>query len=335
MAHFKSDLDDKNIRFKIHFLEANNKEQIVRKVFNDYKEDEELYGFFLMSFINTNFMMNRDDAHFFFHNFGLKIVEPYLSKKLANKIENEKDKSKYEDLIEEVRQAIGFELDSVRARFMNCVNYVYNLRNDKRDEMSSYLTKFLAFSFLDGLDEFSLGGISIYQDINSKAKRVQLTSKNLRNITQQLENKELHFSLNSFYEVENIYSAAYLSLYELVANSNRRINVCENCGRYFVAKTKKEIYCDLPKYDGSRICREVAAKLKHSKLQEQDPVLHLYRKLYQQKITQIYREKDLKNKDNMKKSFDKWKNDAKPYLSQYKKKEIASAVLKKWLEENS
>ncbi len=348
MSYYKSFFGNDDIKFRICFLESQNQEQIIRRLYSDYdkkheKKDEEgivslpeleLYGFFLMSFINTDFVQNKEESRYFFNNFGLGFVESYLSKDLVKKIENVKTKEEFNKLVDIVINEIGFNLNVERLKLMNCINYVFNLRSDDRDETSSYASKFLAFSLLNNLDMLSFGAISAYQDFRTDIKRLQSTDKNLKKVTEQLENKEIHLSLNSFYEVENVYSAAYLSLYEIVINSNRRINVCENCGRYFVAKTKKEIYCDLPKYDGSHICREVAPQLKHNEMQANDSALHLYKKIYQRKLTQIYREKDEVKKQQMKDEFSDWKEKAKPHLSSYKKKEIPAEMLEKWLKEN-
>lgn len=349
MPYCKPFFGDKDIKFGICFLESQGKEQIIRRLYNDYnkkhekKDDEgtitlpefELYGLFLMSFINTNFVQNREEANFFFNNFGLGLVEPYLSNALVKKIESAQTKAEYNELIDTVIDEIGFDIDSERLRFMNCINYVYNLRGDDRDETSSYSPKFLAYSLLNNLDEYSFGTMATYQDFRTDVKRLQNNNKNLQKITNQLENKEINLTLNPFYEFENIYSAAYISLYEIVMNSNRRINVCHNCGKYFVAKTKKEIYCDLPKIDGSRTCREIAPQINHSKKQEKDPLLHLYRKIYQQKMTQIYREQDEIKKKQMREEFDKWKEATKPKVVSYKRKEIPAVVLEKWLNEKN
>ena len=62
--------------------------------------------------------------------------------------------------------------------------------------------------------------------------------------------------------------------------------------------------------------------------------LHEYQKIYQRKLTQIYREKDETKKKQMKNEFDDWKDKAKVYVSKYQKKEIPPEVLKKWLNEN-
>ena len=59
---------------------------------------------------------------------------------------------------------------------------------------------------------------------------------------------------------------------------------CENCGNFFVPKTKKKtLYCDRIIADG-KTCKQVAPKQKHKKLAENDPVIEAYdrtrRKMY-------------------------------------------------------
>lgn len=62
------------------------------------------------------------------------------------------------------------------------------------------------------------------------------------------------------------------------------VSRCENCGEFFVPKTKKKtLYCDRL-FSNGKTCKEVAPKLKHKDLAANDPVIEAYdrtqRKMY-------------------------------------------------------
>ena len=76
----------------------------------------------------------------------------------------------------------------------------------------------------------------------------------------------------------------YVFLLMQFLSENPVIARCENCGNFFVPKTrKKTLYCDRIIADG-KTCKQVAPKQKHKQLAESDPVIEAYdrtqRKMY-------------------------------------------------------
>lgn len=63
---------------------------------------------------------------------------------------------------------------------------------------------------------------------------------------------------------------------------------------YFIPTSRlDEIYCDYPKANG-KTCRDKDANETYKKRLENTPALLLYRRTYQQKVINVYRNKDNK-----------------------------------------
>ena len=83
--------------------------------------------------------------------------------------------------------------------------------------------------------------------------------------------------------------------------------------------------------DGSATCREKGATINYKKNLESVPALGLYRKMYQQKVMVVYRNKEDKK---IKKDFDKWKKEAQAKIKLFKQGKLDEDTLYKWMEEN-
>lgn len=119
---------------------------------------------------------------------------------------------------------------------------------------------------------------------------------------------------------------------QLVRQENLPIKTCQICGRYFIPTFRQnEIYCDLPNVDGSATCREKCATINYKKNLENVPALGLYRRMYQQKVMVVYRNKDDKQ---IKKDFDKWKKEAQSMINKMKHGLLTQDEVYEWLLNN-
>ena len=71
--------------------------------------------------------------------------------------------------------------------------------------------------------------------------------------------------------------------------------------------------------------------LKYKKSLENTPALLLYRRTYQQKVMNVYRNKDNKQ---LKKDFDEWKKEAQAKIKLFKQGKLEEDVLYNWMIEN-
>lgn len=83
--------------------------------------------------------------------------------------------------------------------------------------------------------------------------------------------------------------------------------------------------------DGSPTYKEKGANETYKKTLENTSTLLLYRRIYQQKVMNVYRNKDNKQ---LKKDFDKWKKEAQAKIKLFKQEKLDEDVLYKWMEEN-
>lgn len=91
------------------------------------------------------------------------------------------------------------------------------------------------------------------------------------------------------------------------------------------------IYCNLKNIDGTPTCRNKGANENYKKNLENTPALLLYRRTYQQKVMNVYRNK---NDKQLKKSFDEWKKEAQTKIKLFKKGKLDEDTLYKWMVEN-
>ena len=98
---------------------------------------------------------------------------------------------------------------------------------------------------------------------------------------------------------------------------------------YFIPNSRlDEIYCDYPKENG-KTCREQGAMQSFQNRLKEKSAYGEYRKLYQQKFTQVSKNKDDKK---LKKDFENWKKQAKEKIYDYKHNKITEDEIYKWLE---
>ena len=157
-------------------------------------------------------------------------------------------------------------------------------------------------------------------------------NESIEHLMKGIEDKEPNLELHNVYTSTKLRSICFIILDQLVRQENLPIKTCQICGRYFVPTFRQnEIYCDLPNVDGSATCREKGATINYKKNLESVPALGLYRKMYQQKVMVVYRNKEDKK---IKKDFDKWKKEAQAKIKLFKQGKLDEDTLYKWMEEN-
>ncbi len=123
------------------------------------------------------------------------------------------------------------------------------------------------------------------------------------------------------YYFENMSDVIHFDLCQFLKN-NIDIKKCENCGDYFIPKTRSdEIYCDSMDKDG-KPCRQKGYENKVNN----DAILKEYRKIYK---TQNARKQRNKHKANIEELFKKWHINAKSFLIKCQNNEINIADMVK------
>ena len=106
--------------------------------------------------------------------------------------------------------------------------------------------------------------------------------------------------------------------------SDKRINRCQHCWRYFVPKTKKRTdYCDRVWKDG-RTCKELGPNLKRKDAPAEDKYLLAYKKLRARFYERDYREyaNERERKATSYEHYEDWMEDAADARAAYLSGEI-------------
>ena len=135
------------------------------------------------------------------------------------------------------------------------------------------------------------------------------------------------------YESTSFLAFAYIALNDLIQNSKRNISICQNCGRYYLQYSGKEIYCDLPNQDGSPTCKSYASRKAYVQKITEDTAELTYKREYQRRMTKVYRANELA-KPVMRMEFNSWKDKAREQLKLYRENKITADELCEWLDEN-
>ena len=125
----------------------------------------------------------------------------------------------------------------------------------------------------------------------------------------------------------------YSAINDLIRNSKKNISICQNCGRYFLPNSGKEIYCELFNLDGSPSCRSYASRKTYERKIIDNVAELTYKREYQRRITRVYRS-DETEKTMRQKEFALWKTKARKQLSLYRQGKITQQDFCEWIEKN-
>ena len=158
-------------------------------------------------------------------------------------------------------------------------------------------------------------------------------NKQVEKLAYDIANKKVNNTVCYLYESTSHLALAYIALKDLIQNSKRNISICQNCGRYYLQYSGKEVYCELPNLDGSPSCKSYVSRKAYDNKIEEDVAEFTYKREYQRRITQVYRADSIK-KPLMKKDFKDWKLKAREQLKLYRESKITEEQFCTWIEEN-
>ena len=117
-----------------------------------------------------------------------------------------------------------------------------------------------------------------------------------------------------------------MALNDFVKNSKKSINICQNCGRYYVQNSGKEVYCQLPNLDGKPSCKSYSSRKAYDNKIVEDIAELTYKREYQRRITQVYRA-DENRKKQIKDEYLAWKTEVREQLKLYRANKISKEEL--------
>lgn len=308
------------------------KDKMVKHILN--KE----YGSFITTFLNADFTTVENAYNTFFIYYGLEglnfideIKEKYPLEYKTRYVSTKKFLDYYNKAFELVKtDYIKFQKD-----ISNTVNFVFNLHGIETSADLDRVSKFMAYSTAVDLvgqftSEIRLGIVkSSSDDMPSKFTNIKQVEK----LAYDISNKKIDNTVCYLYESTSHFALAYIALNDLIQNSKRNISVCQNCGRYYLQYSGKEVYCELSNLDGSPSCKSYASRKAYDNKIEEDVAELTYKREYQRRITQVYRADSIK-KPLMRKDFKDWKLKAREQLKLYRENKINEEQFCIWIEEN-
>ena len=329
---------DKNIETRlclelekdISKTKLNKKKEIARHPATIYIHYVENLGAILINFLNADFTTYETAYNTFFYAYGYELIKEYVPYQYTKNNEFIDD-IEFRKIIKDIYDTSSDSLIEWQENFKKCVDFVYNLNGNEDLKEENKLSKFIAFTIKDSDFYTYSQGIEVITDnyINIHNKHHYDT---LEKLIKEIDNKNQELELHNVYTSTKLRSICFTILDQLVRQENLPIKTCQICGRYFIPTFRQnEIYCDLPNVDGSATCREKGATINYKKNLESVPALGLYRKMYQQKVMVVYRNKEDKK---IKKDFDKWKKEAQDKIKLFKQGKLEEDKLYNWMIEN-
>jgi len=309
-------------------IKPSKKENVLKHPSTIYIHYAESIGMLLLRLLNADFSSFEAAYNTFFFAYGFELIKEYapyveLKSKYSSEIE-------FVNMIENIYKDSLDKLLEIQDNFRKCVDFIYNLNGN--EELKNYKanSKFIAYTIQNDIYTYSQD-IEIILD-NYVKKHHEYHNEDIKSLVEKIDGNDAKLELNNVYTSSKLSSICFVILEQLVKQDNLPIKTCQNCGRYFIPTFRQnEIYCDFINIDGKPTCREKGAAETYKKNLENVPALLEYRRSYQQKIMAVYRNKENKQ---IKKEFDKWKEEAQSKIKLFKQGKLDEETLYKWIMEN-
>ncbi len=298
------------------------------------------YGTYLITFLNADFSNAENAYNTFFIYYGIEgfetpsVMKEEFPKEYASRYSSTKKFLAYYNMVFDFYKE---DYQDFQSSIRKTVDFVFNLHGSNSCLDLDRYSKFAAYSAsIDLIGQFD-GDIKLglVNNINSKydANFTKLTLKQTEQLAYDISDKKIDVGIHSIYETTSHFALAYLALSDLIQKSKKNINICQNCGRYYVQSSGKEVYCDLFNLDGTPSCKVYASRKAYDIKVSEDEAELAYKRDYQRRITQVYRATG-DEKQELKKNYLFWKSRAREQLKLYRHGKITKEEFCKWIEEN-
>lgn len=293
----------------------------------------------LLDFISYNFNTFNDYYLFFINYFDY----------FLNKLEKDDlDKIKFntlhpiKDIIALAKKYYEKEIDNIikyQKLFKNCINFCYQI--DTSIDLSN-LTLQQRFFIYNQLYKNPFKGISNnFESINL----LDYTYDNIPYNSEVIEPKDVLIissiihtydpdgtRLASSYQLktDNIFTALYITLFNILGMDEFYIRICGNCNKYFLTQKQNVVYCSR-EWNNNLTCKDVGSKLSQKRRESEDNIYKKYRNESARKAMLVSRNADI---SEYKTKYDKWKEKASKFWDNVKKGTKTPEDFEKWIDKN-
>ncbi|MBR3255807.1 MAG: hypothetical protein IKF97_06340, partial [Clostridia bacterium] len=269
-----------------------------------YQEIEEQLELPLLDFISYD-LNNINEYIVFFINY-FDIVKNVLDKDVLKVIElNTLYEIKFiSDIAKNYYDKVVKEVSKMQTIFRMCIDLVYQLNiNEYTKKLSKDLTKEQRFYVFNQTNNKPFKDISNnYKAINSLDYTYEYIDTRIPelviSILKSMDPEGKDISHEYKYETDNLFTAFYIMLYNIIGIKNWNVKKCGNCGRYFLTPKETISYCDRI-FSDNMTCREYGNMDYQRKKRELDETYRKYRDISAKIQTRISRGK--KKKDDVSK----------------------------------
>ena len=300
---------------------------------------QQQYDLSLLDFISYNLNNLNDYYLFFINHFNY----------FANKLDKEdSDKIKFntlykiKEIIQLSRKYYEREINNIikyQKLFKNCINFCYQIDTPIDLSKLTLQQRFFLFNqlykhpFNEISDKFETINLLDYTydhiPYNSEAiepKDILIVSS----IIQAMDPKGTGLSSTYTFVTDNIFTAFYITLFNLIGINSLYVKICRNCSHYFITPKLNVAYCDRI-WDDNLTCKDVGSKLSQKRKEENDIVYGKYRKIFSKKAMNVNRNSDI---PGLKEEYENWKKQAQKFYSDVKKGKKTAKKFDEWLEKN-
>lgn len=290
---------------------------------------EESYGTLLIKFLNANFssFVTAYDTFFCFYGFSI-LEEFYKNIPKARLFKSEDDFLKtYEPIFINIKR----KLKELQYLIKRCIDYMYNLNSNLEDKNYSPFEKYLTYVIKNNLFRYSTNiDVFYFQQFAHNTLNIAVQSITPKMAREHLENGIININDSAVFHTSYLSNILYISLAEIASNETVKIKVCKNCGKYFIPVKNTEKYCDITYYQNETNCKIIGANNSYTKKRKSVEGIKFYRNNYQRRLMQAKRSDD----EQIKLSFENWKQLAKSKIKEFNNKEISEDELLEWMKEN-
>lgn len=304
------------------------------------KEDvQQQFDLSLLDFISYNFN-NLNDYYLFFIN----CFDYFLPKLDKEDLDKFKLITLYpiKDIITLARKYYEKEISNIKKYqqlFKNCINFCYQI--DAPIDLSK-LTLQQIFFIYNQLYK------NPFKEIANKFESINLLDYTYDNIpynSDVIEPKDvliistiIHtydpdgtLLLNSYQlKTDNIFTAFYISLFNIIGMDDFYIKICGNCKKYFLTPKLNIAYCDRI-WNSDLTCKDVGSQLSQKRKEQENTVYGKYRNIFSKKRMLMKRNPDIKKYE---KDYEEYKKEANRIKKEIKNGKKTYEDFDKWLEEN-
>lgn len=300
-----------------------------------FEDIENQFELPLLDFISYD-LNNINEYIIFFINY-FDLVMDKLDKKDLDKIKlntlyeikfiSELAKKYYDKIVNDVKK--------MQTIFKICIDLVYQLKiNDYTKNLTKDLTREQRFFVFNQVNNKPFKEIANnfrtvdsldynYDYIDTKIPEVIVA------IIKAIDPEGKEISQKYEYETNNLYTAFYITLYNIIGIKNWHIKICGNCGRYFLTQKENVSYCERI-VSKNETCKDIGNKEYQRRKQETDNTYRKYRTIGTRKKTRASRNPKI---DIYKKDLEQFREIGKQMYKDVCDGKISNEEFAKWIDE--